>query len=243
MCEIINIYYEFRCEYGYRRITDELNIRGYEINHKKVKRLMSIMGLYSKLIKKNKYKSYRGDVGKKADNIIERNFEADGPNKKWTTDVTEFKTPEGKLYLSPILDMYNSEIISYNISSSPNYNQITDMLDQAFEKHDDLEGLILHSDQGWQYQMDNYHKRLKEKGIIQSMSRKGNCIDNSIMESFFGVLKKGMYIGDEYTFKTKKSLEEAIRGYIDFYNNKRGKHKLKGLSPVAYREQSSSLSA
>ncbi|MDF9839005.1 putative transposase, partial [Breznakia sp. PFB2-8] len=191
MCEIINIYYEFRCEYGYRRITDELNIRGYEINHKKVKRLMSIMGLYSKLIKKNKYKSYRGDVGKKADNIIERNFEADGPNKKWTTDVTEFKTPEGKLYLSPILDMYNSEIISYNISSSPNYNQITDMLDQAFEKHDDLEGLILHSDQGWQYQMDNYHKRLKEKGIIQSMSRKGNCIDNSIMESFFGVLKKG----------------------------------------------------
>ena len=142
-----------------------------------------------------------------------------------------------KVYLSPILDMYNGEIISYNISLRPTFHQTMDMLDKAFAKIPDNTGLILHSDQGWQYQMKRYQLRLKEKGIIQSMSRKGNCLDNSVMENFFGLLKTEMYY--KHSFNSVEHLITEIENYIDYYNNKRIKCKLKGLSPVQYRIQSS----
>lgn len=144
----------------------------------------------------------------------------------------------GKLYLSPILDLHNREIVSYNISRSPNFSQTLDMLNKAFEKYTDLRGLILHSDQGWQYQMTRYHKILKEKGIIQSMSRKGNCLDNSLMENFFGKMKNEMFYGYEYTFQTLEELKKAMEDYIEYYNTQRITVKLKGLTPVEYRNQS-----
>ena len=133
--------------------------------------------------------------------------------------------------------MYNGEIISYNISLHPTFHQTMDMLDKAFEKIHDNTGLILHSDQGWQYQMKRYQARLKEKGIIQSMSRKGNCLDNSVMENFFGLLKTEMFY--KHHFDSAEHLIDEIEKYIDYYNNKRIKCKLKGLSPVQYRIQSS----
>ena len=189
---------------------------------------------------KRKYSSYKGTVGKIADNLVERNFEANNPNEKWYTDITEFNLRGDKVYLSPILDGYNQEIISYNTSTSPNLKQIDDMLNKALDNKN-LEGLIFHSDQGWQYQHQSYQQRLKNKGIRQSMSRKGNSMDNGLMENFFGLLKTEMFYDQEDKYKNIDELIIAIDEYIDYYNNKRIKEKLKGLSPVQYRLQSLSL--
>ncbi|HHG8369314.1 TPA: IS3 family transposase, partial [Streptococcus pneumoniae] len=231
--EIQSIYTEHKGNYGYRRMTLELRNRGFVVNHKKVQRLMKVLGLTARIRRKRKYSSYQGEVGKKADNLIQRQFEATKPMQKCYTDVTEFAIPAStqKLYLSPVLDGFNSEIIAYNLSCSPNLEQVKTMLEQAFtEKY--YANTILHSDQGWQYQHDFYHRFLESKGIQASMSRKGNSPDNGMMESFFGILKSEMFYGYEKSFQSLKQLEQAIVDYIDYYNNKRIKVKLKGLSPV-----------
>ena len=237
--EIQLIYTEHKGNYGYRRMTLELRNRGFVVNHKKVQRLMKVLGLTARIRRKRKYSSYQGEVGKKADNLIQRQFEAIKPMQKCYTDVTEFAIPASsqKLYLSPVLDGFNSEIVSYNLSTSPNLLQMKAMLEQAFTANH-YENTILHSDQGWQYQHDFYHHFLKNKGIQPSMSRKGNSPDNGMMESFFGILKSEMFYGYENTFQSLEHLEQAIVDYIDYYNNKRIKVKLKGLSPVQYRIKS-----
>ena len=237
--EIQSIFTEHRGNYGYRRMTLELRNRGYMVNHKRVQRLMKILGLSARIRRKRKYSSYQGEIGKKADNLIQRQFEASKPMEKCYTDVTEFAIPASsqKLYLSPVLDGFNSEIIAYNLSTSPNLEQVEAMLNQAFSE-DHYTNTILHSDQGWQYQHQYYHHFLEGKGIQPSMSRKGNSPDNGMMESFFGILKSEMFYGYEKTFHSLEQLEQAIVDYIDYYNNKRIKVKLKGLSPVQYRTKS-----
>ena len=237
--EIQSIYSEHKGNYGYRRVTLELRNRSFVVNHKKVQRLMKVLGLAARIRRKRKYSSYQGAIGKKAKNLIQRQFEASKPMEKCYTDVTEFAIPASsqKLYLSPVLDGFNSEIIAFNLSCSPNLEQVKTMLEQAFtEKH--YENTILHSDQGWQYQHDSYHRFLESKGIQPSMSREGNSPDNGMMESFFGILKSEMFYGYEKTFQSLKQLEQAIVDYIDYYNNKRIKVKLKGLSPVQYKTKS-----
>ena len=237
--EIQAIFTEHKGNYSYRRMTLELRNRSYIVNHKKVQRLMRVLGLSARIRRKRKYSSYQGEIGKKADNLIQRQFEASKPMEKCYTDVTEFAIPASsqKLYLSPVLDGFNSEIIAYNLSTSPNLIQVKDMLEQTFtEEH--YENTILHSDQGWQYQHNFYHLFLESKGIQPSMSRKGNSPDNGMMESFFGILKSEMFYGYEKTFQSLNQLEQAIVDYIDYYNNKRIKVKLKGLSPVQYRTKS-----
>lgn len=235
---ITQIYHENKGRYGYRRITLELHNRGYIMNHKTVQRLMKQLGLKC-MVRIKKYKSYRGEVGKIAPNLLKRNFKADKPNERWVTDVTEFSIFGRKLYLSPILDLYNGEIVSYNLSERPTFRQTIDMLKKAFEKIPDDTQLILHSDQGWQYQMCKYQKMLEKKGIKQSMSRKGNCLDNSVMENFFGLLKTELLYLQE--FENIEHFIEELVAYIDYYNNKRIKSKLKGLSPIQYRIQSSKV--
>lgn len=188
------------------------------------------------MLRQKKYHSYRGEVGRVAHNLLNRDFKATKPNSKWTTDITEFKLLGQKLYLSPILDLYNGEIITYTLSKTPNFHQITDMLQGAFKKIPDLSHLILHSDQGWQYQMRVYQKMLKDKGIRQSMSRKGNCYDNCVMENFFGILKSEFY--HHKKFSSIEQFSKELSEYIDYYNNSRIKVKLKGLSPVQFRSQS-----
>lgn len=230
--EIKDIFHEHKGRYGYRRVTAEMRNRKYVINHKTVQRLMDEMGLKSQ-IRKVRYHSYKGEIGKVAPNIINRDFVATAPNRKWATDITQINIGSTKLYLSPILDMYNGEIISHNISTSPNLNQVYDMLDKAFAKFDNLDGLILHSDQGWQYQHYGYRKRLEEHHIIQSMSRKGNCLDNSMMENFFGIMKSELLYTEK--FESAQAFIKALEEYIDYYNNKRIKSRLKGKSPVQYR--------
>ena len=237
--EIQSIFTEHRGNYGYRRMTLELRNRGYMVNHKRVQRLMKVLGLSARIRRKRKYSSYQGEIGKKAENLIQRQFEATKPMEKCYTDVTEFAIPASsqKLYLSPVLDGFNSEIIAYNLSTSPNLEQVEAMLNQAFSE-DHYTNTILHSDQGWQYQHQYYHHFLEGKGIQPSMSRKGNSPDNGMMESFFGILKSEMFYGYEKTFHSLEQLEQAIVDYIDYYNNKRIKVKLKGLSPVQYRTKS-----
>lgn len=236
--EIKSIFFENKGRYGYRRITLELRNRGFLINHKTVSRLMKLMELKSIVKSKRKYNSYKGTVGKIVDNLLNRIFKANKPNEKWVTDVTEFKINNEKLYLSPIVDLFNGEVISYNLSKHPVFSQITDMLEKAFNKIPDNTNLILHSDQGWQYQMKQYQYLLEKKGIRQSMSRKGNCLDNACAENFFGILKTELYYVKEKKYKNIEELEKDIIEYIDYYNNRRIKSKLKGMSPVKFRKHS-----
>lgn len=228
------IYHENKGRYGYRRVTLSLHRDGERINHKAVQRLMGTLSLKA-AIKVKRYSSYRGEVGQTAPNVLQRDFKATRPNEKWVTDVTEFAVNGRKLYLSPVIDLFNNEVISYSLSERPVMNMVENMLDQAFKKLKPHEHPILHSDQGWQYRMRRYQNILKEQGITQSMSRKGNCLDNAVVECFFGTLKSECFYLDE--FSNISELKDAVTEYIDYYNSRRISLKLKGLSPIEYRTQ------
>lgn len=177
---------------------------------------MRQMGLSSK-VRMKKYRSYKGEVGKIAPNLLERDFYAEKPNQKWVTDVTEFSLFGEKIYLSPILDLCSEDLVSYTISDRPVLSMVTSMLDAAFVTIPDDTGLILHSDQGWQYQHKKYQEMLHGKGIRQSMSRKGNCLDNAVMENFFGLLKSELlYLQD---FDSLEHFKAELVEYLDYYNN------------------------
>lgn len=231
--------------YGYRRIYGHLRNQGIVINKKKVQRLVQKLKLQvTSFGRKSKYSSYKGKIGKLSDNLISRNFKSQLPHQKITTDTSEFKyyitdnkgnTRIGKLYLNAFLDMYNSEIISYSLSKRATMQAILTPLEEAIKITSDCKERIFHSDQGWGYQVNQYTKRLKEYGITQSMSRKGNCLDNSPMENFFGILKQEMYYGQ--TYKSYEQLKQAIDIYIKYYNEERIKEKLGYLSPVQYRRK------
>ncbi len=237
MEDISEIYERHKGRYGVRRIHAELVNRGNDVNHKRVQRLMKAMGLKGKR-PKEKYHSYMGDVGWVAANIIDRDFSTTAPLEKRTTDVSQFSFSWGKCYLSPILDMNNNEVIAYDLSRHPTLDQIGRMLDNAFAKFPDVSGLIFHSDQGWQYQHECFRNSLKEHGIIQSMSRKGNCYDNCIMKTFFGRMKNEMFYGCEKEYTSFEKFSDAVREYIEYYNNERIQKKTKWMSPVKYREAS-----
>ena len=193
---------------------------------------MRELGLHC-IVRMKKYRSYKGTVGKIAPNILERDFTASRPNEKWVTDITEFKLFGEKLYLSPMLDLYNGEIITYTLDSRPVYSLVATMLEQSFERLHDDDKLLIHSDQGWHYQMGKYQQALKERGITQSMSRKGNCYDNAVIESFFGTLKSEfLYIQE---FESIEQFKMELDQYMHYYNFERIKKKLKGMSPVQYR--------
>ena len=229
------IYEEHKGRYGYRRIRDELSNRNLQVNHKKVQRIMKQLGLKC-VVRMKKYRSYKGTVGKIAPNVLGRHFQAQKPNEKWVTDITEFKLFGEKLYLSPVLDLFNGEIITYTIGSRPTYSLVSDMLNQAFERLSEEDELLLHSDQGWHYQMKQYQYALKNQGITQSMSRKGNCYDNAVIENFFGIMKSEfLYLSE---FESIDHFKQELEQYIDYYNHKRIKSKLKGMSPVQYRAHS-----
>ena len=209
-----------------------MKAKGYIINHKTVLKLMKSLNLKGKQRKNEKYHSYKGEVGKVAENLLRRDFSAEKPFEKLTTDVTQFNVCGEKVYLSPILDLYNREIVSYSISLSPNLEQIREMLSGLFEKLPETARPLFHSDQGWQYQHAEYQRLLKAHNITQSMSRKGNCMDNGAMENFFGRLKVEMFYGDK--FESVNAFIEKLKEYIEYYNNERIITKLK-TSPVKYR--------
>lgn len=246
--EIENLILEIRKEhkdFGYRRIYGELKSRGKCINKKKVQRIVQKYSLQvtSFTRKSRKYNSYKGKVGKVAPNRVNRRFRTNIPHQKITTDTTEFKYYEvdekgrmniKKLYLDPYMDMFNSEVISYSISQRPSAQNIMTALNEAIEITSDCKyRRTFHSDQGWAYQMRSYVYTLEQNKIFQSMSRKGNCHDNSLMENFFGIIKQEMYYGNVYHSYNK--LKQAIEDYIKYYNERRIKEKLGWLSPVVFR--------
>lgn len=221
-------------------MTIELRKDGLIVNHKKVLRLMRLLNVLSKKFrtKTAKFNSYQGTKGKVADNIVNRDFERDKPNELFLSDITEFrihKTQE-RLYLSPILDAFNGEVTSYRIGRRPTQDISSEALREALSKVDDKSGLIVHTDQGIHYQIDSWVNQLEEANVIQSMSRKGNCLDNSPMENLFSIIKQEMFYGE--TFNSYDELKQALEKYIKWYNEDRIKEKLNGLSPVEYRLRS-----
>lgn len=232
--QITDIFHENKGRYGYRRITMEMHNRGYVINHKTVLRLMNEEKIKC-MVRIKKYRSYKGEVGKVAPNLLERDFSTSAPNEKWVTDVTEFSLFGRKLYLSPILDLHSSYLVSYTISEHPALSLVLNMARQALSVLSRGAEPILHSDQGWQYQHKQYQKLLKDHGIKQSMSRKGNCLDNAVIENFFGLVKSELLYMKE--FDSMDQFKAELIEYLDYYNNRRIKAKLKGLPPAVHRKQ------
>ena len=232
-------------DFGYRRIYGQLRKEGLVVNKKRVQRIVQRLGLQVKSFtrKSRKYSSYKGKVGHVAPNRIHRRFETHIPHQKITTDTSEFKYYEvdekgrmaiKKLYLDPFMDLCNREIISYIISNRPSAQNIMKALNEAIAITSDCPyRRTFHSDQGWAYQMKTYVHTLEENKIFQSMSRKGNCHDNAVMENFFGIMKQEMYYGKIYY--SYDELKTSIEKYINYYNEQRIKEKLGWMSPVEYR--------
>ncbi|XSX25242.1 IS3-like element IS1397 family transposase [Escherichia coli] len=231
---IASIFHEYRGCYGYRRIHCELQKRGLKFSGKTVRKLMQQLGLKSP-VRLKKYRSYRGNMGLAAENILQRQFKAEAPCEKWVTDITEFRAGGQKLYLSPILDLFNGEIVAWETACRPTEELVKRMLNKGLESLAEGEKPLLHSDQGWHYRIKSYQSALADRGLVQSMSRKGNCLDNAVMENFFGHLKEEMYYRRDY--RNVEELENAVNEYITYWNQKRIKLSLGGLSPVEYRTE------
>ena len=228
------LYHTHKGRMGYRRIAEAIKRTGVSISTNTVQRLMCSMGLKS-LVRVNKYKSYKGEMGKTAPNVLLRNFTSEGMHEKWVTDVTEMKVAGEKVYLSPVMDLFNGEIVAFEIDTRPSLSMVTKMLQKALGKLAGQEAPIIHSDQGWQYRMPLYQAMLEKQDLVQSMSRKGNCLDNAAMESFFAIMKTEYFHLNKFT--SVHQLTEGLAEYIHYYNHDRPKMKLNGLSPVTYRTQ------
>ena len=236
--EICSIAAENKGRYGYRRVTQELRNRGFHYNHKLVMKLMKQMGLSSK-VRMKKYRSYKGEVGKIAPNLLERDFYAEKPNQKWVTDVTEFKYGNTldsvhKVYLSAILDLCDRRPVAYVIGDSNNNALVFETFDKAVKANPGAHP-IFHSDRGYQYTSRRFHQKLEEAGMVQSMSRVAHCTDNGVMEGFWGILKREMYYGKK--FESREELEKAITEYIDYYTNDRPQRGLGVLTPMEFHEK------
>lgn len=222
--------------YGYRRVKAVLaKNHGVFLSGKTVLRLMREESRFCQ-VRRKKYRSFKGEVGVAAPNVLNRDFEASAPNLKWVTDVTEFKVLGQKQYLSPIIDLFNGEVVSYELRSSPVLSLVTTMLDKALAQLGEGQRPVLHSDQGWQYRHRGYQQMLAAGGLQQSMSRKGNCLDNAVAENFFGHFKEEFL--RQRTFQSHSQFKSELDAYILWFNNDRIRLKLKGLSPVDYRTQS-----
>lgn len=243
MTRIREIYNEIKNRYvapGYRRISHILHREGYQINRKTVNRLMHKMKLYGYVMKRrHPYSSYKGEInGRIKPDLIKCDFFALRPNMKWYTDISEFNLKGKKLYLSPIIDGCGRDIVAYNISHHPNLEQVMTMLDDAFKNNHALNGLVFHTDRGWQYQHRAYQHKLAIRRIEQSMSRKRCSPDDGLVEGFFGILKRKMFYGQESKYASLDELEQANRKSINYYNTERTKDKLKELTSIEYRNKS-----
>ena len=221
--------------YGHRRVHTELAKQGWSVARKTVLKLMRSLRLVCKVRRKKRYVSYRGEQGLVAPNLLNREFEAAAPNEKWVTDVTEFSVGDRKLYLSPVMDLFDRQIISYSIGTSPNLALTNASLRDALTTLEGGQRPIVHSDQGFQYQHASWRTLLENAGAVQSMSRKGNCYDNAVMENFFGHLKEELF--HRVRFLSTDALAAALKEYLRWYNTERISTKLEGLSPVQYRAQ------
>ena len=232
---VTDIFRKSHARYGHRRIHIELVKQGWTVAKKTVLKLMRLLRLVCKVRRKKRYNSYQGEQGVVAPNLLKRQFEADAPNEKWVTDVTEFSVGDRKLYLSPVMDLFDRQIISYAIGLSPNLELTNSSLRGALATLEVGPRPLVHSDQGFQYQHTSWRRLLQDAGAVQSMSRKANCYDNAVMENFFGHLKEELF--HRVRFLNTDALAAALHEYIHWYNTERISTKLEGLCPVQYRAQ------
>ncbi|WP_431831228.1 IS3 family transposase [Corynebacterium pseudodiphtheriticum] len=231
---ITKIFSNSNTTYGYRRVWRAFRNENEIVNKKLVRKLMRQLELVSK-IRRKKCNSYRGAMSHIADNVLDRNFEQSAPNKAWVSDVTEFRVAGTKVYLSPIMDLFDRTILAHTLSRSPNTKFTSQSLSDAIALFSPAEGLIVHTDQGFWYQHTSWRNLMTHIGGVQSMSRKGNCYDNSVMENFFGHLKSEMYHG--VSFSSVDEFCQAVDDYILWYNTTRLQEQFKGLAPMQYRNQ------
>lgn len=229
---IVQIYEKHKGRYGYRRIKFALRDHGIDLHENTVRRLMGLLNLKS-LQRVKRFKSFRGNVGVVAPNLLKRDFSASAPDQKWVTDVTELRMGEEKVYLSTVKDLFSREIVAHELGLRPTMDLVNTMLKKALAKLGSGQAPMLHSDQGWHYQMPEYRKLLSDHNVAQSMSRKGNCLDNASMESFFAVLKTECF--HRQKFADISALKAAIHDYIRYYNAERISTVLGGLTPYQYR--------
>ena len=221
--------------YGYRRVLLDLRNQGWVVNHKLVYKLMREMGLRAKVRQRRPYVSYNGTISHIADNTLDRKFTPDKPNTVFVSDVTEFRVAGRKVYLSPVMDLFDRSIVAHTVATSPSTAFTADSLSKAIAACAPEPGWMMHTDQGFQYQHSSWRNLIHDNGGVQSMSRKANCYDNAVMENFFGHLKTEMYHGE--VFDTVAEFNQAIDEYIQWYNTERIQQRLKGLTPMQYRNQ------
>lgn len=233
---IKELFNESHARYGYRRIHALLIREGNTISEKIVRRIMKEDKLIVGFAKKKKYSSYKGEISPSVPNVIKRDFHAAKPNEKWLTDITEFSLPKGKVYLSPIIDCFDGMIVSWTIGTSPNAELVNTMLENGITLLSEDEKPIIHSDRGCHYRWPEWIQKTKEAGLTRSMSKKGCSPDNSACEGFFGRLKNEMFYGYNWNGVTTKEFIAILNNYIHWYNEKRIKVTLGGLSPLEYRD-------
>ena len=221
--------------YGYRRILLDMRNRGWNVNHKLVYKLMRDMGLKAKIRQRRPYNSYAGSISHIAENKLDRNFTPHKPNTTYVSDVTEFRVAGRKVYLSPVMDLFDRSIVAHTVSTSPATAFTAASLAHTLDTCTPEPGWMMHTDQGFQYQHASWRTLIKDHGGIQSMSRKGNCYDNAIIENFFGHLKTEMYHGEK--FNTVEEFNHTLDEYIQWYNTERLQQRLKGLTPMQYRNR------
>ena len=232
---IQTVFTQTKGRYGHRRIQRAVRASGHRVTKTTVLKRMHALGLRCQVRRRKPFTTYRGEIGQQAPNRLNRAFRATKPNQKWATDVTEFRLGEEKLYLAPVMDLYDRQIIAYTTGRAPNLALATGALRTALTTLGPTDHPLVHSDQGFQYQHRQWHALLATAGATPSMSRKGNCLDNAVIESFFGHLKSELLLE---RFPTIAALDTAIHAYIHWYNHERTSSTLKGLSPVQYRAQS-----
>lgn len=233
---VSKIYKKYNGIYGYRQLQLFLwQDEGVWMNHKKVLRIMQELGIQSRIRKKRRYTYTADAAGLVAENVLKQNFAATQPNEKWVTDITQYAIGDRWLYLSAVKDLFNNEIVAYEIGEHPNKELVQRTFKKAFRKRKDVTGVVIHSDRGAPYTSHLYHDMLPKVGAQISMSRGGNCYDNASIESFFSHLKtEGLYL---YSIRSLDEAQKRIERYIRFYNTKRPQRKLNKLTPVEYRRQ------
>lgn len=232
---ISEIFEDAHGRYGHRRVHMMLTERGWLVAKKTVLALMRSLGLFCRVRRRRRYNAFKGEVGQIADNVLARDFTAEAPNQKWVTDVTEFRIGTRKVYLSPVIDLFDRSVVAHSWSLSPNLELTNSSLASAIATLEPDQRPLAHSDQGFQYQHRSWRALLSDAGASQSMSRKGNCYDNAIAENFFGHLKSELFYCNR--FDTIEEFTTALDDYIYWYNNQRISTKHKGLSPAQYRAQ------
>jgi len=229
------VFEENKSRYGYRRVHAVIRNWGEIVSEKVIRRIMAEEFLVVPLKRKRKYNSYKGELGKAAENVLGRDFHADIPNIKWLTDLTEFHIPAGKIYLSPIIDCFDGLAVSWTIGTRPNANLVNTMLDNAIARLSGNEHPILHSDRGFHYRWPGWISRITKAGLKRSMSKKGCMEDNAACEGFFGRLKNEMFYGRSWQGVSVEQFIEELDSYLRWYNGKRIKMSLGAMSPVEYR--------